>query len=259
MIKRFIILSILLLVSVTSHSQTMKGDNEIYISDPIEPINRWVWDFNYYVLDAYIYKPVTKIYIDWVPEIGRDALYNAALNLGEPSNIVNNLLQLQIKGAKNSLFRFIFNSTFGVFGLFDVASLGGVKRQNESFGNTLGAWGVPHGPYLMLPFIGPRSSRNLIGNIVDSSYFPNSNLTLWQSGVVWGINGLTIRGSFLGQEILLDQSLDPYTFVKGAYIQSVIFNSNQNSGKIEDFDELKRESLQQEIDKDLSGFLDEID
>ena len=259
MLIRTIIAFVILLLSAGVNSQSMKGDKDIYMTDPIEPINRWIWDFNYYVLDAYIYKPVTQVYVGWVPELGRNALHNAALNLGEPSNIVNNLLQLEFKGATDSLFRFAFNSTFGVFGLFDIANFGGVERKSESFGNALGAWGVPHGPYLMLPFVGPRSSRNLVGNIVDSSYFPNTNLTVWQSGVVWGINGLSLRGSFLGQEILIDQSLDPYTFVKEAYIQSELFNANKNNDISNDFIELNEESLQQQDDEDLSDFMDEID
>ena len=178
--------------------------------------------------------------------------------LDEPVNFVNNLLQLEFKGATDSLFRFGFNSTFGLLGLFDIAKLGGVERRSESFGNVLGTWSVPHGPYLMVPALGPRSTRNLVGNVVDSLYFPSSYLNLWQSSVVWGVNGINVRESFLGQEILIDQSLDSYTFVKEAYIQNELFREN---GAIMAYScaETPQTNEQQNTEQDLSDFLDEID
>lgn len=258
MIKRVIIFSFALLISAGGYSQTMKGDNDIYMSDPIEPINRWVWDFNYYVLDAHIYKPVTEAYVDWVPKVGREALYNATRNLDEPVNFVNNLLQLEFKGATDSLLRFGLNSTFGLFGLFDIAKLGGVERRTETFGDVLGTWSVPQGPYLMLPVLGPRSTRNLVGNVVDSLYFPSSYLTLWQSSIVWGINGVSVRESFLGQEILIDQSLDSYTFVKEAYIQNELFRENGGHNNIKLPSETSK-SIDQKKEDDISDFINEID
>jgi len=257
MMKR-ILFVLFLVLSFHCSAQTMQGDKNTYMSDPIEPINRWVWDFNYYVLDAYIYKPVTKTYVRWVPDVGRNALNNALLNLKEPTNIVNNLLQFEIKGATDSLFRFAFNSSFGLFGLFDVAKLGGVERKNESFGDVLGYWHVPHGPYLMLPALGPRSTRNLVGNVVDSAYFPNTEFTLWQSGLVWGLNGVRAREGLLGQEILIDQSLDSYTFIKEAYIQNELFKANKTQQSSDPFTELQQQNEQQS-EQDISDFLDEID
>jgi phospholipid-binding lipoprotein MlaA len=259
MAMRFCIILLSLSASFGSYSQTMQGDKDIYMSDPIEPINRWIWDFNYYVLDAYIYKPVTQTYVDWVPDLGREVLNNAMLNLEEPSNFVNNILQLEFKGATDSLFRFAFNSSFGLLGLFDVAKLGGVERKSQSFGNVLGHWDVPHGPYLMLPAIGPRSTRNLVGNVVDSLYFPSTSLELWQSGVVWGLNGVHAREGLLGKEILIDQSLDSYTFIKEAYIQSELFKSNEHQESVDPFTELKQQEDLQQAEPDLSNFMDEID
>jgi len=259
MIKRLILVPCFLLFSAVATAQTANGDNNTYMSDPIEPINRWIWDFNYYVLDAHIYKPVTETFVEWVPKVGREALYNAALNLNEPVNFVNNLLQLEFKGATDSLFRFGFNSTFGVLGLFDVANLGGVERRSETFGNVLGTWSVPHGPYLMVPALGPRSTRNLVGNVVDSLYFPGSYFTLWQSGVVWGINGINVRESFLGQEILIDQSLDSYTFVKQAYIQNELFKTQDGEVKSSSNTQTQPASSELSTEPDLDDFLDEID
>jgi len=259
MIKRLILVPCFLLFSVVATAQTANGDSNTYMSDPIEPINRWIWDFNYYVLDAHVYKPVTETFVEWVPKVGREALYNAALNLNEPVNFVNNLLQLEFKGATDSLFRFGFNSTFGLLGLFDVANLGGVERRSETFGNVLGTWSVPHGPYLMVPALGPRSTRNLVGNVVDSLYFPGSYFTVWQSGVVWGINGINVRESFLGQEILIDQSLDSYTFVKQAYIQNELFKTQDGAVKSPSDTETQPASSELSTEPDLDDFLDEID
>lgn len=259
MLQRMLLSLCLILVSNNTYSQSMKGDKETYMSDPIEPVNRLVWDFNYYVLDGYIYKPVTETYVDWVPKGGRVAINNMVLNLDEPSTMVNNLLQFEFGRATNALFRFAFNSTFGVLGLFDVAKYGGIERRRETFGNVLGRWSVPHGPYLMLPVVGPRSTRILVGNVVDGLYFPGSYFTWWQSGVVWGLNGLDVREGLLGQEILIEQSLDSYIFVKEAYIQYEYNKFNANVESTDEFIRLKQQGAQQQLDNELDSFLDEIE
>lgn len=250
--------ALLLFATSSSNAQTVQGDTATYMSDPIEPVNRLVWDFNYTILDGYIYKPVTETYVDWVPKMGRDGLHNFVLNLDEPSTIVNNLLQLEFGHATDALFRFAFNSTFGLLGLIDVAQRGGVERRRESFSNVLGNWSVPHGPYLMVPVIGPRTTRVLVGNVVDSLYFPVSYFNWWQSGVVWGLSGLSAREGLLGQEILIDQSLDPYAFVKQAYYQYEEFKFNHAGENGDEFNNLKLQQSQQQTEEDLSGFLDEI-
>ena len=259
MFLRSVIPLLILLLSSNAYSQTVNGDRETYMSDPIEPVNRWIWDFNYDVLDAYIYRPVTQTYVDWVPDGGRIAVNNMMHNLDEPSTIVNNLIQFEFKHATDALFRFAFNSSFGVLGLFDIAKLGGVERRRESFSNVLGRWHVPHGPYLMMPVIGPRSTRILVGNVVDGLYFPGSYFTFWQTGAVWGVTGLDVREGLLGQEVLIEQSLDPYTFVKEAYMQYEAFNFYSNTESMDEFILLKQQETQQQTDQDLSDFMDEID
>jgi len=259
MLIRIFIPLLFLLANSNAYAQSIQGDKETYMSDPIEPVNRLVWDFNYYVLDGYIYRPVTETYVDWVPKAGRVAINNMVLNLDEPSTIVNNLLQLEFKNATNAFFRFAFNSSFGLLGLFDIAKYGGVERRRESFSNVLGRWYVPHGPYLMVPVIGPRSTRILVGSVVDSLYFPSSYFNWWQTGVVWGLNGLDVREGLLGQEVLIEQSLDPYNFVKEAYIQNEAFKFYSDSQSANEFIKLKQQNSQQQTEQDLSGFLDEID
>lgn len=255
----FYIMTGMLFVCNTADAQDVQGDQETYMSDPIEPVNRWIWDFNYYVLDAYIYRPVTEAYVEWVPDGGRLALNNFVLNLEEPSTLVNNILLLQPKYAGDALLRFTFNSTFGILGLFDVAKDGGVARRPESFSNVLGHWHVPNGAYLMLPVMGPRSVRTLAGSFVDGLYFPGSYFNYWQTGVLWGIDGLDKRESLLGQEVLLEQSLDPYIFVKEAYIQYEAFKFHSNSENINEFIEQQQKVSQQQTEQDLNDFMDEID
>ena len=151
--------------------------------------------------------------------------------------------------------RFTVNSTFGLLGFFDLAGYEGVKRRRESFSNVLGRWSVPNGPYLMVPVIGPRSTRKLVGNIVDSLYFPSTYLTFWQSTALWGLDGIEVRASLLGQEALLEQSLDSYQFTKEAYIQYEAFKFYSKNEDMNLFIEQKSEHQEQDLDE----FMDEID
>lgn len=254
------LLALLTMLPIIVEAQTVEGDYEYqtYMSDPIEPINRVVWDFNYLVLDTYVYKPVTESYVDWIPDGGRKAINNFVLNFDEPSTMVNSLIQLDFKHAAAAFARFTLNSTFGLLGFFDVAEQGGVPRRRETFSNVLGHWHVPHGAYIMLPVIGPRSVRKIVGGVVDGLYFPLSYLNFWQSGTLWALDGLDKRESVLGKEKLLEQSLDPYIFAKETYIQYEAFKFYQNS---EDLKLLIGEQQKQSFDQDqdLDAFMDEID
>jgi len=256
LIRIFLLLTLLL--PGFSAAQMVNGDPQYQMSDPIEPVNRLIWDFNYKLLDAYIYRPVTQSYVDWVPKGGRKAINNFVLNFEEPSTVVNNLIQLEFKHSMQSVFRFSVNSTFGILGLFDLADEMGVARRRESFSNVLGRWSVPNGPYLMLPVMGPRSSRKLLGNFVDGLYFPTSYLTFGQSVTLWTLDGLDNRESLLGQEPLLEQSLDPYIFVKEAYIQYEAFKFYSNSENINKMREEALPAKEELVDPDLDDFMDEI-
>lgn len=133
------------------------------INDPLEPMNRRVFEVNMF-LDRNVMKPVARAYVDYVPDGVRDSAHNAMNNLREPWTFVNDLLQARIDNAGDALGRFMLNSTFGVGGLFDVvASDSGVKFHSNDFGTTLAVWGMPEGPYLMLPFYGPSNPRDVTG------------------------------------------------------------------------------------------------
>ncbi|MFT6987283.1 MAG: phospholipid-binding lipoprotein MlaA [Psychromonas sp.] len=257
LIRIFFVFSLLL--PCISSAQMVNGDPQYQMSDPLEPANRLIWDFNYKILDTYIYRPVTQNYVDWVPTGGRKAINNFVLNFEEPSTLVNHLIQLEFKYSVQSLFRFSVNSTFGILGLFDLAEDMGVARRPESFSNVLGRWSVPNGPYLMLPVMGPRSTRKLVGSFVDGLYFPSSYFTLWQSVTLYGLDGLDKRESLLGQEVLLEQSLDPYIFVKEAYIQYEAFKFYSNSDNQNKMMQERSKPKNDPFKINLDEFMDEID
>jgi len=256
MLKKYFF--VFLLFSNSTLAQTVNGDSQYQMSDPIEPVNRLIWKLNYNVLDAFIYRPVTKTYVYLMPDGGRTAVNNLVLNLDEPSTAVNNLLLFEFKHSFDALIRFTLNSTVGILGLLDIGKAIGIERRRESFGNVLGRWTVPNGPYLMMPVIGPRSTRKLVGNIVDGLYFPGSYFTFWQNAALWGLDGVEIRAGLIDQEPLLEQSLDPYLFVKEAYIQYEAFKFYSNSEDINQFIE-ENSKKQIETEQNLDEFMDEID
>jgi phospholipid-binding lipoprotein MlaA len=145
-------------------------------NDPLEPMNRKILDFNLFI-DRILLKPVAKVYIAIVPENGRDALRRALDNMKEPVVVINDVLQGELRRAGISLGRFAVNSTLGVGGLADVAARWGMKQQTGDFGQTLFVWGVPQGPYLVAPILGPSNPRDLFGMAADNYIDPFSYLS----------------------------------------------------------------------------------
>lgn len=218
--------------------------------DPFEPINRVVWDFNYEILDRFLLKPVTKVYVNYTPQIIRDGLVNASDNIEEPANSINNLLQGKVEASMTSLARFAINSTVGVLGIFDVASEMELEQQEEDFGQVLGVWGVGTGPYLMLPALGPSDFRSFTGDIVDNYYWPT---TVLKDPIVIGaalVSVLETRAMLLDQEEQLNRALDQYLFVRDAYFQRLAYEVSD--GKVE---QKSQEELEEESD-DFSDFED---
>ncbi len=219
--------------------------------DPLEGFNRVMWDFNYDVLDEYILRPVTVAYVDVMPQPARTGLLNMAENLEEPSNAVNNLLQGKVDGTMASLGRFVLNSTVGLLGLIDVASEIGLERQQEEFGEVLGVYGVGTGAYLMIPARGPSDIRSTVGDVVDSSYFPLQDLTFYVSLARVGIKAIEGRARLIEQESQLEQSLDPYAFVRNAYFQNLKF-------KVTDGEAAEQPEVLEQDESDFEDFLDEL-
>ena len=148
--------------------------------DPLEPLNRQTLDLNLFV-DRILLKPATQVYIAIVPEEGRDAVKRALDNMKEPVVVINNVLQGEIKRAGVSVGRFTVNTTLGVAGLLDIAAKMGLEKESGDFGQTLFVWGLPEGPYLILPLLGPSSPRDLIGMGADAYIDPFSFLATAKS------------------------------------------------------------------------------
>lgn len=187
--------------------------------DPLEPMNREIFKFND-VLDRTIAQPVAKGYQKVTPQPIRQAISNFFSNLGDLSNVANNLLQLKITDATEDLVRFAFNSTFGLGGLIDWATPAGLPKHHQDFGLTLGRWGVPSGPYLVLPLFGPSSFRDSLGYAVDYRF---NLITYLEPGVrnpMWIAQFVSARSDLLGASSLLDAAaLDKYSFVRDAFTQ----------------------------------------
>ncbi|WP_339845956.1 VacJ family lipoprotein [uncultured Halopseudomonas sp.] len=201
-------------------------------ADPWEPVNRAVFSFNDTV-DRYTLKPIAKAY-DWaVPEPVSKSISNVFNNLGEPRNLVNDTLQGKFHAAGIDTARFLLNSTVGVLGVFDVATKMGLQRNDEDFGQTLGAWGVPSGPYVVLPLLGPSTVRD------GGSRIPESYAAYWYTEQVdhvptrntaIGTDLVDTRASLLSREELIRG--DRYRFVRNAFLQNREFQVKD--GEVED-------------------------
>jgi phospholipid-binding lipoprotein MlaA len=190
--------------------------------DPLEPFNRAAFDFNEKVDNA-VAKPVAKAYVAITPSPVRAGLTNFINNLGDVTSSANCLLQAKGQCAAENFMRFGMNSVFGIFGILDIASEAGIARTREDFGQTLGRWGVPTGPYIMMPIAGPTTLRDLAASRIDAVKAidplkdlnePNGKRAL---GVIGSVNS---RANSLGRlDLLGDIALDRYTFVRDAFMQ----------------------------------------
>lgn len=188
--------------------------------DPLEPWNRGVYRFND-VLDTNVVKPVAETYQEVTPDPVRKGIGNFFGNIRDVWSSVNAALQLRPQEALENLFRVGVNTTLGLGGVLDVATEMGIPRTRLDFGQTLGRWGVPSGPYLVLPLFGPSSVRDATGTGIqfrlneytdfDDDYVQNS-LTVLQ--IVDTRAGLLRAGTLLD-----DAAIDKYSFVRDFYLQ----------------------------------------
>ncbi len=213
--------------------------SERLIADPLQPLNRgtfWVNDKLYF----YVFKPVAKVYRKALPRPVRVSVGHFFSNLSTPVRAGNALLQLNFRNFGTETYRFVINSTFGLGGFFDPAdSVAGVKKKVEDFGQTLGYYQVGHGFYLVLPIVGPSSLRDAAGVYVDSFADPFRYAELGTKGYLATKfldveNRLSLdRETYEG--IVLD-SLDPYLFVRAAYVQSRLSQVGEETYNINIFD-----------------------
>lgn len=188
-------------------------------ADPLEGWNRGVFAFNE-GLDKAVIKPVAEGYKKVVPELARTGVGNFFGNIGDVWSAVNNLLQGKGEAAATMVFRVGANTLFGIGGLFDVATDLGMERQSEDFGQTLGRWGMPAGPYLVLPLLGPSSLRDTTALPLDVAAGPSAYTK--SEGLRAGLTTLQIidtRASLLGAtRIVEDVALDKYSFIRDGYL-----------------------------------------
>ncbi len=208
-------------------------------ADPLESFNRGVYQFNDAV-DKAIAKPVAQGYNTVMPVPGKIMVSNFFSNLDDVIVTLNDLLQLKFAQAASDGARFLFNSTFGVFGLFDVAHR--LEKHNEDFGQTLGYWGVGSGPYLVLPILGPSTLRDGVGLYADSRPSKLRRVDHIRSrNQLYLSKAVNRRAQLLDQEKVLDEAaLDRYEFIRDAYLlrrQSLVHDGNPPREKYEDEEE----------------------
>jgi phospholipid-binding lipoprotein MlaA len=188
--------------------------------DPFEGLNRTIFTVNDKI-DQYALKPVAKGYVWATPQPVRDSVTNFFSNIGDVYIAANNLLQLRIADGVSDIMRIVINTVFGVGGLFDVATLAKLPKHDNDLGLTLGHYGVPAGPYLVLPLFGPSTVRDAVGSI--GNYYVNPVSYINPPGLSWALYGLNIvntRANLLGASNLLEgAALDKYSFVRNAYLQ----------------------------------------
>jgi phospholipid-binding lipoprotein MlaA len=188
--------------------------------DPFEPFNRHVSQFNEGV-DAVVLKPVATAYREGVPPLIRTGVANFFGNLSDVWSFVNSALQLKLQNAAENFMRVNVNTLFGLGGIIDVASELNIERHREDFGQTLGRWGVPAGPYIVLPFLGPSTLRDTLALPVDRRGDPLAYVESDAARqVLFGVRIVDQRANLLRASAVLDQAaLDKYSFTRDAHLQ----------------------------------------
>ncbi|RQR56184.1 VacJ family lipoprotein [Burkholderia sp. Bp9126] len=215
--------------------------------DPLEGFNRTMYKFNDTV-DTYALKPVAQGYQYVVPQPVRDSVTNFFSNIGDVYIAANNLVQLRIADGVGDIMRVVINTVFGVGGLFDVATIAKLPKHTADFGVTMGRYGMPSGPYLVLPLLGPSTMRDAAGLGVD--YLGNPLTYVKPDGVSYGLFGVNLvntRANLLGAgDVLEAAAIDKYSFVRNAYLQRrqmLISNARGEASASSDSDALPKYDL----------------
>jgi len=227
-----------LFVVFTVTVQTSYGIDEI--SDPYEKSNRRIHEFNDKI-DIYFLRPISISY-SYLPNPLEKGIVNVLQNSGEPINFTNYVLQGEIGSAFSSMLRLIINSSFGLFGLFDVAEKINLYANNTDFDITLRKWGVKEGNYLVIPFIGPRSSRHFAGSIIDIAINPlnyllkdENNAIRISPTILYAVSSRS--GNMDTIDNLRETSIDYYSSLKSIYYQNRYASPGNSSDNliIDDF------------------------
>ena len=217
--------------------------------DPLESINRvsfWITDKS----DYYVLRPMAIAYDYVLPDVASQAISNIFMNLSDVQVMLNNLFQLKFKASAIDAGRLGINSTIGVLGVFDVATKWGLEKHYEDFGQTLGYWGIPSGPYLFIPFLGPSSFRDAVGMFGDyylkpRNYFDSTRLRnqiLLLETVDYRAKGLKAEGVIFG---------DRYVFIRDFYINRMHYLVNDGYVNQVIEDEIFEDDFDEDFDEDF--------
>lgn len=228
--------------------------------DPLQNFNRKMFNFNMFA-DKVAIRPVAKAYVKVTGPKERVLISNFFANLRTPVTIINEVLQGRPGPALQSTGRFVINTTVGFLGFFDPASDMRLPAHPTDFGVTLAHWGVPEGPYLVLPFIGPTTARDVWRLPVDT-YFDPLGWYAREHDLKWHAQYLptlaylvTLRASALPIDSVLDSSYDPYAFMRDAYRQHRLYQIYYGNPPLSAIEELQGTSPNEENDQDIDQLL----
>jgi phospholipid-binding lipoprotein MlaA len=189
-------------------------------ADPFEAYNRAVFRLNDTV-DRVALKPVARMYQETTPGFVQTAVHNFFGNLGDLWSSLNNFAQFKGQDGLNDFTRFAVNSTLGIAGILDIATPAGLRKHNEDLGQTLGYWGVPAGPYVVLPLLGPSTVRDtaaLPGDVWGDPWLHVNDIA-WRNGGI-GMRTVDQRASALEATSLIEEvAIDRYEFIRDGYLQ----------------------------------------
>jgi len=212
--------------------------------DPWQRFNRGTFKFND-ALDRAIVKPVARTYVRVTPQLIRTGVTNFFNNLTYPDVIVNALLQGQLKPFARDTGRLVVNTTIGIGGLFDPATPMGLTLEARDFGQTFGKWGIPSGPYLVIPFLGPSDVRDAVGRVPDEYADPRHYIQnpYWDYGLLL-LYDVKARADLLPLTDMAEKTFDPYAFERNAYLQHrdyMVSGQQAQNGAEEELKQLQQE------------------
>jgi len=224
---------------VTAEAEDLEVEIEAEVSeiDPYEGFNRKVFVFND-TLDTYVAAPISDAYLWVAPEFVQSGIANFFSNLKDINVVLNDMMQGKLAQGAEDSGRFAVNSTLGLLGLFDVATEFGLEKHDEDFAQTLAVWGVPQGPYLVLPLLGPATTRGVPGGIFDAA----ANPATYIGAPIQLLQMLNARANADGELNFIEEAaLDPYVFTRESFLQYrknlITDGESENTDDLLDFDD----------------------
>ncbi|KAA3629990.1 MAG: VacJ family lipoprotein [Proteobacteria bacterium] len=231
---------IALSVLIASGCASLPGERDP--KDPFESFNRSMYKFND-ALDRAVLKPVAEGYVAITPDPVNKGVTNIFSNLEDVWVTANDVLQFKFGQALSDLWRLVINSTFGIYGIFDVATPLGLNKHHEDFGQTLGHWGVGPGPYLVWPVLGPSTIRDTTGDVVEASQwraFEEVSDSTAGENTLFILDTIDTRADLLGASRVMSKvALDPYIFLRESYLQkrrALVYDGNPPDDDFFDID-----------------------